>query len=390
VDAAFTRDSATQITATVPAGAAAYPTVRWRVHWPGGGEALHPTPFTVTTPTLTGMAPAAGPVGSTVTLTGTNLVGASSVSLNFVSATFSVDSPTQITATVPSGVPFSSGRWRVTTPSGTAPLDQVFYVGAAPSVWGVSPQTGTPGDAVTITGTDFQNATSVSLGGVAASFSILSPTQITATVPVLPTNSYTWQVTTPLGTAASPVAYTVVGSAMATYTDPAGDGDPLAPDITNVTVANHSNGLLTFDIDLFTDPTLEPGTAVWVSFDTDRNPSTGAEGDERMIVISPGMFSIRYYGWDGLSWIALPAQTLGVSWFYGPTISINRSEFPSADFGFWIGTARQGTPSHYDFAPELGWWYFRPGYGASSVEATPRERTTPRSVPPPVAELVRG
>jgi hypothetical protein len=43
----FTRESATQITAVVPAGAAQWPTVRWRVH-DGNNAVVHDTPFTIT------------------------------------------------------------------------------------------------------------------------------------------------------------------------------------------------------------------------------------------------------------------------------------------------------------------------------------------------------
>lgn len=47
--------------------------------------------------------PASGPVGTTVILTGTGLAGATKVEFNGTSATFTVDSDTQITTTVPAG-----------------------------------------------------------------------------------------------------------------------------------------------------------------------------------------------------------------------------------------------------------------------------------------------
>jgi hypothetical protein len=46
--ASFMVVSPTRIDAVVPAAAAQYPTVRWRVHWAGGGVFMHDTPFAIT------------------------------------------------------------------------------------------------------------------------------------------------------------------------------------------------------------------------------------------------------------------------------------------------------------------------------------------------------
>ena len=64
------------------------------------------SPFTVTgtvigPPTITGFSPAKGPVGTSVVITGTNFSTASTVTFHGVSATFTVNSATQINATVP-------------------------------------------------------------------------------------------------------------------------------------------------------------------------------------------------------------------------------------------------------------------------------------------------
>ena len=80
-------------------------------------------------PTVTGLAPSSGLVGASVVITGTNLGGASAVTFGGVSApTYTVDSPTQITATVPAGA--VSGTIAVTTPSGTAASAGTFTVEA--------------------------------------------------------------------------------------------------------------------------------------------------------------------------------------------------------------------------------------------------------------------
>jgi hypothetical protein len=69
-------------------------------------------------PTVTGFSPASGAVGTSVTITGTALTGATKVTFGGVAATqFTVNSVTQITATVPTGA--ITGKIGVTTPGGS-------------------------------------------------------------------------------------------------------------------------------------------------------------------------------------------------------------------------------------------------------------------------------
>jgi hypothetical protein len=120
--AAFTVDSPTQITATVPATTAG----PIQVTTPGG-TANGATNFTVTIPAgggggggaplpagLTSFSPTSGPVGTSVVITGTNLTGATSVTFDDVAATFTVDSASSITASVPAGA--STGKIAVAIP----------------------------------------------------------------------------------------------------------------------------------------------------------------------------------------------------------------------------------------------------------------------------------
>jgi hypothetical protein len=127
-------NSATQITATVPTGATTGP-IRVTV---AGNTARSSGVFTVTpvpAPTITSFTPLFGPVGTSVTITGTNFSGTaggtsfttSSVKFNNVAATtFHVNSATQITATVPTGA--TTGKITVTTPGGTATSPANFTV----------------------------------------------------------------------------------------------------------------------------------------------------------------------------------------------------------------------------------------------------------------------
>jgi hypothetical protein len=70
------------------------------------------------TPTIGGIAPAAGPVGTSVTISGRNFQGAARVTFNGTRASFTVNSPRSITATVPDGA--TTGRVAVRNPGGTA------------------------------------------------------------------------------------------------------------------------------------------------------------------------------------------------------------------------------------------------------------------------------
>jgi hypothetical protein len=201
--ASFTVDSATQITAAVLTGATTGPI---SVTTPGG-TATSATNFTVVgSPTIASFTPASGPVGTSVVITGTNLTGASSVKFNGTSASFTVDSATQITAAVPAGA--TTGPISVTTPGGTATSATSFTVAGSPTISGFTPTSGAVGASVVITGTNLTGASSVKFNGTSASFTVNSSSQITATVPAGTTTGPV-SVTTPGGTATSAGNFTV-------------------------------------------------------------------------------------------------------------------------------------------------------------------------------------
>jgi hypothetical protein len=81
---------------------------------------------------VTGFSPSSAPVGAKVTITGTAFEGASEVAFHgCVTSDFTVDSATQITATVPKGA--TSGRIGVTTPSDSAVSGARFTVLTSPA-----------------------------------------------------------------------------------------------------------------------------------------------------------------------------------------------------------------------------------------------------------------
>jgi hypothetical protein len=80
-------------------------------------------------PTITGFTPISGPVGTEVTIVGTNFTGATSVAFNGMNATsFTVDSDTQIQSAVPFGA--TTGKISVTTPAGPGVSVNDFVVAA--------------------------------------------------------------------------------------------------------------------------------------------------------------------------------------------------------------------------------------------------------------------
>ena len=208
----FTVNSATQITVLSPSGAAG--TVDITVTTPGGTSALSATDqftYLVAAPVVTGVSPAAGPTagGTRVVIAGTSLSGATAVTFGSAAATaFTVNSATQITATAPAG---SAGTVdiTVTTAGGTSALsaaDQFTYVVPAPTVSGISPTSGptSGGMSVTISGTSLTGASAVMFGSTAASsFTVNSPTQITAVAPAEAAGTVDITVTTPGGTSAA-------------------------------------------------------------------------------------------------------------------------------------------------------------------------------------------
>jgi uncharacterized repeat protein (TIGR03803 family) len=77
-------------------------------------------------PTISGFSPTSGGAGTSVTITGTSFIGATAVEFNGAGAAFTVDSATQITATVPASA--TTGPLTVTTANGTATSASAFAI----------------------------------------------------------------------------------------------------------------------------------------------------------------------------------------------------------------------------------------------------------------------
>jgi hypothetical protein len=210
----FTISSDTQISGTAPPGASTGPIAVTT----GGGTGQSGTNFTVIpVPTITGFSPTSGGIGAVVTISGTAFTGATSVTFNGTSSTFTISSDTQITATVPSGA--TTGSIAVTTGGGTAQSGTNFTVVAhlPPTITGFTPASGSVGTSVTISGANLKGATSVTFNGTSASFKF-SGMKIIATVPAGATSGPI-TVTTPGGLATSGTSFAVIAApAIANFT----------------------------------------------------------------------------------------------------------------------------------------------------------------------------
>ena len=129
-------------------------------------------------PIITSYTPTSGAAGTSVVITGKNLTGAQLVSFNGVSATFTVNSDTKITTTVPNGA--VDGLLIVKTGTGQATAATRFDV---PSISSFTPTSAKAGAMVTITGKEFTDATTVTFNGISAKFTVTNDTTISATVP---------------------------------------------------------------------------------------------------------------------------------------------------------------------------------------------------------------
>jgi hypothetical protein len=182
VSAQFTVVSDAQITATVPGGAVAGPITIGKT----GCTDVQTASFTVTAacPTVSGTNPTSGAVGAQMTITGANFTGVIAVKFaGNATASFTVNSDTQITATVPNGA--VTGAITVSKPNCADVQTTSFTITTAcPTVGGITPTGGAVGAQVTIAGANFTGVTTVKFANnVTAQFTVGSATQITATVP---------------------------------------------------------------------------------------------------------------------------------------------------------------------------------------------------------------
>jgi hypothetical protein len=164
-------------------------------------------------PVVLVVSPAAGPVGTSVTVTGLGFDDSSvATGVAFdgtAAASFSVDSNTQITAIVPVGATIGPVSVTDAEGAGASAIDFVVTPSPPPVIAALDPPGGPAGTTVTFTGTGFTGASSVAFHGAPAAFGVNSDTELFATVPLGATTGPV-SVTTPGGTGTSLTDYEVV------------------------------------------------------------------------------------------------------------------------------------------------------------------------------------
>lgn len=127
----------------------------------------------------------------------------------------------------------------------------------------------------------------------------------------------------------------------ATFQDSTGE-DPLAPDITSVTVSNDDTGMITFKVNVSNRPALGPDMLAEIWVNSDNNASTGdpqLAGVDYVMQLVSG--EINLYKWDGSNFTRRfgdpSAVTLSFTYQNGLTVRISASELGNAKkFGFFV------------------------------------------------------
>jgi hypothetical protein len=151
----------------------------------------------------------------------------------------------------------------------------------------------------------------------------------------------------------------VGASASSSYADRAGDANE-APDITSVTVEDTGSGPLTVRVSIANFRVLPANSRVVVSLDLDRNPGTGAGGDELTLRYSNDG-TLDFFRWDGSQLIARPPTGMSAALVDGVlSFGIDRAQLAgSTSFGVLAVSARTqqvaiGNVISTDFAPSAG------------------------------------
>jgi hypothetical protein len=144
-----------------------------------------------------------------------------------------------------------------------------------------------------------------------------------------------------------------------TYTDPTGDQQGAAPDVTTIVVNHEASGNITFRINVANQPALAADSQVVLWLDTDRNPNTGAPdtlGSEYVFLVGTGGYT--FARWTGTEFdFDTPFSTVSIAYNAGATITVNRSEVGNTNgLNFWVRGLQETGPEtvNIDDAPNDG------------------------------------
>ena len=229
----------------------------------GGSDSFLPV-IAVSSPTITSFTPSQGPIGTTVTITGTKFSTTAAdniVRFNGQNAIVTSSTSTQIVTIVPTGATTGPITVTVGILTGTSPINFTVTAAAAPTIASFTPSQGPVGTTVTITGTNFSTTPAsnvVMFNGTTAVVTSSTATQIVTTVP---TGATTGTITVAVGG--------LTGTSPSSFTVPAGGGVPGAP--TNVVATPGTNSVT------ITWPAVTGATSYRIYFSTATGvtPATG-------------------------------------------------------------------------------------------------------------------
>lgn len=207
----------------------------------GGGSSTASNPSTPA-PSLSTISPTFGSSsgGTSITLTGTNLSNAQSVTVGSSAASIISDTATTIVASTPSGTPGSIVNVTVTTAGGSSTLSNAFTYSEA-SITSMSPSNGSSsgGTTVVLVGSHLANASSVTFGSNLATILSNTDSEIQVTAPPgTPCQSVTVTVTTPDGPATAPTSFEYYTTGVGTLSASPSSLSFIATDNRTVTFTN--------------------------------------------------------------------------------------------------------------------------------------------------------
>lgn len=204
-----TNVSPTQVTAVSPSGTG---TVGVTVTT-SGGTSNPVSYFYVGAPFKSSLGTSSGPLagGNTITVNGTGLSTATSVSFGGVTATPTVVNDSELSVAVPAGAAAGPVGVSVTTAGGTNNGLSYTYVDN-PTITTIAPDEGpaSGGTAVTVSGTNLDTTDSVTVDGAAAPFSVVSATTLSVVTPPGTAGPADVVVTNPSGSATAVGGFTYV------------------------------------------------------------------------------------------------------------------------------------------------------------------------------------
>jgi hypothetical protein len=151
------------------------------------------------------------------------------------------------------------------------------------------------------------------------------------------------------------------------WTDPTGDAQGAAPDITTVTATNVKSKI-TFRIATANQPALNDDSEILLFADTDRNTATGKPdtlGADYFIDLykENGKLLYQFGHWTGAQWdLNTPYSTVSVGYDRGATFTVDRSELGNTpEVRFWTRGLQtvSGSSSNIDDAPDDGVYSYK-------------------------------